>query len=308
MTKRYHRRRFFATIRIMREKMRQVGIPAILGYTLVLITIQGWYEWTHRYDGLLQFVVLSAGQGTAVYIRTPNGVELLYDTGPTTETLRELGSFRPFYDRSLDYVIASHADLDHIGMLPRMLRSYQIDRVIVGPGTRDDSPLFETVFTEVEQYSSKEIWHQGDVKVIDEKTYLEVLHPEVTETASGNDESLVLLLHHGNHLFLLTGDISRTVERQLVRQYGSRLDSDVFLVSHHGSRTSSDETFIRAVSPEVAIVSAGPDNRYGHPHQQVTDRFATLGVPVLRTDQVGSIKVLSNGQSLLVQYEHDTTQ
>lgn len=254
-----------------------------------------WYWTAHRYDGLLQFVVLDVGQGTGIYIKTPSSKEILYDTGPTTQSLRQLERYRHFFDRSIDVVIGSHADADHVGMVPRIMDSYEVNTLVLGPGERESA-----LFTKIHAYEVT-TWHQGDKVVLDTDLYLEVLHPAREEKKSGNNESLVVILNHLDNKFLLTGDIDRNTELRLVEQYGHRLNSDVLLVSHHGSRSSSGEKFIQTVLPRLAVISAGKDNRYGHPHNDVLDTLRRYEIPVVRTDQMGNVHILSDGRNLLVQ-------
>ncbi len=273
----------------------------ILLFGVFLLVSGALYYESKRFDGVLQFVVLDVGQGTGVYIKTPSGVEILYDVGAERKTLRALEKFRPWYDRSLDYVIASHADQDHIGALPDVLDAYRVEKVVMGPGSRE-SDLLAMVNKRVDHYQiEREIWYQGKSIIIDEETVLHVLHPRIEEQSSGNDDSLVLLLSHGDKQFLLTGDISAEVEKDLVAYYRESLDVEVLLASHHGSKSSSALEFLQATSPAVCIISAGEANRYGHPHQEVLSRARTLGISILETSREGSVRLLSDGSRLVLE-------
>lgn len=271
-----------------------IMVPSCAGMGLYL-----YIDHQTRYDGLFQVVFLDVGQGTGVYIKTPSGKELIYDIGPRMGSLRSLEQFRPWHDRSIDYLIGSHADSDHVGMMPRMIDSYTIGQIVLGPGNRDTA-LYKRI-QGGEQYQNNRYVSRNDTWVIDAHTYLRVLHPEIGTATSANDDSLVIMVHMGDVQLLLTGDISKTVEQQLIKRYGQYLNSDLLLVSHHGSQTSSDIDFVRTVSPILAVVSAGKDNRYGHPHRSVTSVFEQLGIRLERTDERGSIHVVSDGKHLLLQ-------
>ena len=113
-----------------------------------------------------------------------------------------------------------------------------------------------------------------------------------------NNTSIIARLVFGETAFLFTGDASQSVERQLSRFAGQQLDSDVLKVAHHGSKTSTAPEFVEAVSPEIAVISVGKDNKYGHPHQEVLDNLK--GVKILRTDLDGDIKIISDGANYKV--------
>lgn len=246
-------------------------------------------------DTQLVFAVLDVGQGSGAYVRTGLGTELVIDTGPTLQTLRALEGMRPWYDRSLDYVIASHADMDHMGIMAQMVSRYHLSKVVLGPGVRDSAAYREAYLS---AHTTRR-WHEGAMQVLGPYTYLRVLHPGARTYHSGNDESLVLQIVHGETRFLLTGDISRSVEEDLVERYGDSLRSDVLVVSHHGSKTSTSPLFVSTVNPRYALISLGEENSYGHPHQETLSTLAQAGVEVMRTDLEGDIVLYSNGRELL---------
>jgi competence protein ComEC len=128
---------------------------------------------------------------------------------------------------------------------------------------------------------------------------VDVLSPPAGEPSSkrSNNRSLVLALRYGRHSFLLTGDIERSVERSLVRE-GLLPPSDVLKVAHHGSRTSTTPEFLAAVRPSLALISAGHDNTFRHPHADVVESLERAGALTLRTDQVGLSTVWSDGRRL----------
>jgi competence protein ComEC len=124
--------------------------------------------------------------------------------------------------------------------------------------------------------------------------------PRFDEGHGPNDNSFVLRLRHGRRSFLFTGDVERLAEAALLARHRPALRSDVLKVAHHGSRTSSTEPLLRAISPWLAVVSAGRGNRFGHPHAEVVARLGRLARHSLRTDVVGGVEVLSDGETLRV--------
>ena len=142
----------------------------------------------------------------------------------------------------------------------------------------------------------------GEVVDIDDGVRLEILNPNFyAQPTDGeqhdNEMSIVLRLSYGDFSLLLTGDISEKTEAELTTA-GSQLSALVYKAGHHGARTSSSEDFLDTVKPQFMIISSGVDNRYGHPHEEVLYRAAAIGAEVLRTDEMGTIEVISDGQRL----------
>lgn len=221
--------------------------------------------------------VLDVGQGLAIAIRTQDTV-LLYDTGMAWRSgnsaaeqliLPFLGSQR--IDR-LDRLVVSHADLDHSGGVPALRRELEIGTILAGePVTRRGERHCE----------AGQRWRSGRVR-------FEMLHPLQTAKQGGNASSCVLRIAAGPHALLLTGDIEAASENDLLQRRGP-LAADVVVVPHHGSLTSSTVPFTRAVRSRYAIVSAGYDNRWGFPKDEVVSRWQATGARVLDTASSGAI-------------------
>lgn len=246
----------------------------------------------------LQVVFLNVGQGDAIWIQAPNGKEVLIDAGPNQTTLAELSKVKSFFDRTIDFIMITHSDKDHIGGFPEIFERYKIGHVIE---SEISSPTIidKTVTSSIEQErATKIIARAGERIVLDPKNgvVIDVLFPD--QKTSGwetNEASLIVKVTHGSNSFLLTGDAPSEVEDFLVQIYGSQLQSDVLKLGHHGSKTSTSDAFITTVQPETVIVSAGLGNRYGHPHPEVIERAENANVQVLETAQQGSITCRSNG-------------
>lgn len=267
------------------------------GFVLVCMLVFG-LVWAHSRpigQDYLEFVLLDVGQGMGVYVHTPQGRELLVDVGPTTQTLRSLEQLRSWYDRHIDFVVGTHADMDHVGILGEIVGRYRVGTVVLGPGVRDADAYRETYVA----LETTRRYSRGDAWVVGPHSYVRVLHPSGATYSSGNDDSLVLQLVYGDTRFLITGDISKSVEEELVDVYGASLRSDVLVVSHHGSQTSTSPLFVSVVDPEYAVIPVGSDNRYGHPHQVTLDTLESQGVIVLRTDTMGNIVLYSDGEQVL---------
>src|SRR3989344_8665818 len=283
---------------VIMEKVRKNLQWYFLGL-LFAATFFVWYAVFAESDQRLTVAFLNVSQGDAILINTPGNQQILIDGGPNKQVLAELSKVMPFYDRSIDVVIATHPDQDHISGLLDVLERYEVD-FVVEPGVESATAVYEGLENLIGEKGIKKILARRGMKlVLGENAYLLILFPD--RDVSGmdtNDASIVAKLVYGNTSFLFTGDSPKKIEEYLVSLDGKNLDVDVLKAGHHGSKTSSAEEFLNAVSPVYAVVSAGKDNRYGHPHQEVLDALNNLGIKALRTDESGAIKIKSNGQNL----------
>ncbi len=253
----------------------------------------------HGGSGMLTVAFLDVGQGDAIYIEAPNGNQMLIDGGAGRAVLEELATVMPYGDRTIDVVLATHPDLDHIGGLPEVFARYQVGMFIesdVEDGGDDHAALREAVEAEgLEQVVAR----AGQVVALDEGVYLEILFPDRDmSTAEANAASVVARLVYGETSFLFTGDAPSSIETYLTGRYGSLLASDVLKLGHHGSKTSSAEAFLGFVAAPYVVVSAGCDNRYGHPHAEVIDRVTSVGAEVVSTCGDGTITFTTDGSLL----------
>ncbi|TMH32932.1 MAG: DNA internalization-related competence protein ComEC/Rec2 [Betaproteobacteria bacterium] len=225
------------------------------------------------------------GQGLAVLVRTANH-SVLYDAGPAYGTESDSGSrvvvpaLRGQGVAHLDLVVLSHEDSDHIGGATTVLETFEVAALATSlPGAHALNALAPTA----RRCEAGDGWTWDGVR-------FEFLHPGSAPVAKRNDLSCVLRIAAGEHAMLLTGDIERAGEAAMLA--GARaLRSDVLLVPHHGSRSSSTADFITAVAPSWAIVPVGYRSRFGHPNAEVLARYRTAGVQVLRTDLDGAIGI-----------------
>lgn len=265
--------------------------------TLILLVALVWWQVFNAQPTLLKVVFLDIGQGDSIYIEAPNGNQVLIDGGPGRQVLRALGSVMPWYDRSLDVVIATHPDADHIGGLPSVLERYQV-AAVMDNGQPSNTGTYRAwqaaVAAEVKDGAQYLRARRGERFNLGAGISLDILYPYDTPTGKDtNDGSIVARLTYGSQAFILTGDATIKVEQQLLIAK-TLLSAQVLKAGHHGSKTSSSPAFIKAVSPIYAIISAGKNNRYGHPHQITLDNLKAAQAQILRTDEAGSIVCLSS--------------
>lgn len=268
---------------------------------LFLVTFFVWYAVYAESGQELEVYFLDVGQGDAIFIQAPSGNQILIDAGPNKAVLRELSKVMPFYDRSIDMVIESHPDSDHINGLVDVLRRYDVSYVMES-GIESDNPAFieiEKIVTE--KKVKKLLARRGTRVVLGHGAILDILFPDRDPAGwDTNDASVITKLQYGSKFFLFTGDSPQKMEKYLISLDSKDIDVDVLKVGHHGSKTSSSEIFLGYVSPEYAIISAGKNNRYNHPHQEVLDRLTRFNAKILRTDQLGMIKIKTDGENLQV--------
>ncbi|RJQ30808.1 MBL fold metallo-hydrolase [Candidatus Parcubacteria bacterium] len=244
---------------------------------------------------------LDVGQGDAVFIQAPNGNQILVDGGPNKAILRELSKVMPFYDRTIDGIILTHPHLDHYAGLMEAARKYDIN-FEMDPGVKTEGEAFALFEDVLREKGLRRIYGKRGMRlVLDKDIYLEILLPAINnENLSEHDGMLVSRLVYGNNSFLLTGDMEENLEEYLIAT-GAAIGSDVLKVAHHGSKTSSSEKFLGWVSPDLAVISVGKNNKYGHPHEEVTGRLEKFEIPILRTNESKTIKIKSDGEKIFVQ-------
>ncbi len=263
--------------------------------------------------GQLEMTVIDVGQGDSILVVFPDGTRMLVDGGgiPTfgrqAKSQLDIGEdvVAPYlWNRSLrnlDIVALSHAHEDHIGGLPALVADFRPRELWTG--ATPDSPSWRSLRAAALRNSTRIIPMHAPLRFLRGGAQVEVLAPfadYVPGDVPKNNDSLVLRLRFGHHTFLLGGDIERQIEWRMFE--ANELDhADVLKVAHHGSKTSSTEQFLNAVNPTFAVISAGFENSYGHPHRDVVERLEQHHSEVLRTDRQGLITIRSDGRRLTVE-------
>jgi beta-lactamase superfamily II metal-dependent hydrolase len=228
---------------------------------------------------------------------------MLIDGGPNDAVLAQLSKIMPWGDRSIDIVLATHADADHIGGLASVIRQYSVPRVIEN-GATSKTRTFENLENTISENKVEKIIARRGMHIIldsQKNIYFDILFPDrdVSKFTESNDGSIVGRLVYGKESFMLTGDATKYTENLIMHNESSdALHAQVVKLGHHGSHTSSSELWLEKVNPEISIISAGKNNRYGHPHKEVLDLLSTLHIPYLATYQKGTIIFQTDGVSL----------
>lgn len=250
-------------------------------------------------QGELMVAFLDVGQGDGIFIQTPDGVQVLIDGGPDGTVLRALSEVLPWGDRTLDMVVGTHPDKDHVAGLVDVLGRYKVAQVLRTENVSDTaaSAAFDAaVATEgaaISYARAGQVWRLGAGAT------LTVLSPASDPREwESNAASIVALVRYGETEFLLTGDAPAGTEEYVVEYYGTALAAEVLKLGHHGSRTSTSEVLLEIVRPQYAIVSAGKDNDYGHPHREVVERVAATRATLVSTAEAGTIVFTSDGKQV----------
>lgn len=260
-----------------------------------------WLILSTKQEKMMSVSFLDVGQGDAIFIETPNGVQVLIDGGKGRTVLRALGKQMSFFDRTIDMVIATHPDFDHIGGLPAVFSRYDVNEVVYSGVTDEGSDNTAFLSAVDREETKKSIAKRGMRYILDRGAVLEVLFPDRDVSGiEANAGSVVVRLQYGNTSFLLTGDSPAGIESYLVSLYGDALRSTVLKLGHHGSKTSSSLEFLGFVDPEYAVVSASCDNSYGHPHTEVLERLERLDIIKKSTCEEGTVVFQSDGEKVYV--------
>lgn len=305
-------------------RSRKVTRVAVMVQIMALLVIIFHPFSARRTNGRLEVDFLDVGQGDAALVTMPDGTTLLVDGGGRTNFIagkrtsqspdeeiferdtRSIGEAvvsEYLWWRGLDhvdYVLASHMDADHVDGLNDVLRNFSVRSALTARTPHTDPEFRKFYETTRSKRVPINLIGAGDVLRVGAAS-VRVLWPMASRNLpSRNNDSLVLRLEFGNHKFLLTGDIERAGEAALLAIDNSRdyLAADVVKASHHGSKSSSTEAFVKATGARFTIISVGQTSIFGHPHKEVFERWRTSGAKVLTTGETGTISVRTDGEDL----------
>ena len=278
------------------RKKRSLMLSIIIAVLLSVSGIRSYFS-SSVPDAPFTVHFIDVGQADAALILC-EGASMLIDGGNREDS----DLIATYLDKQnidyLDYVVCSHAHEDHVGGLSGALATTRAGEVFA-PETGADTKVYRNFETKVkEQGLSLQHPHPGDTRLLG-SARIEFLGPVFEKTEELNDTSIVLKITYGETAFLFTGDAERESELSIL-DTGADVSADVLKVGHHGSSSSTSYPFLREVSPSVAIISAGKNNDYGHPHKEVISRLSDAEAEIYRTDENGDIIVTSDGTAVTV--------
>jgi competence protein ComEC len=318
-----------------RNQRRRRWIGTAVGFQLVLLCLLVVHPFSAgRPDGRLRIDFLDVGQGDAALVTMPDGTTLLIDGGgrpgfggqkknspsagvsglledeldaPFERDTRSIGEAvvsEYLWWRGLDrvdYILATHADADHMDGLNDVARNFRVRNAFVARTPENDPEYAKFAETLRARQIPQSLLVAGDVLHFGRVTVTALWPPPIADrnAASRNNDSIVLQLRYGERTVLMTGDVEKEGEAAILAA-NNVIGSDVVKVPHHGSRTSSTEAFVNATHPRLAIISVGLTSMFGHPREEVVNRWRQSGAEVMTTGKRGTITVSTDGQDLLI--------
>ena len=240
---------------------------------------------------------IDVGQGDSIFIELPNNETMLIDAGESSkeevvsEYINTLG-----YNK-INYVIGTHPHSDHIGGLAHIINSFNIEKIYM-PKALSTSKTYENLLNTIYKNKKNIITAKAGIKIIDEDNLkINILAPNNNNYSNLNNYSVVIKINYKSKSFLFMGDAEILSENEILTD----VSADIIKIGHHGSDTSSSESFLSKVNPKYAIIMVGENNKYNHPNQTILDRLERNNIITYRTDLNGNIVITSDGNEINVE-------
>ncbi len=245
-------------------------------------------------NNMLKIHYIDVGQGDSIFIELPNGMVMLIDAGESSKGIIVSNYIKKLGYKKIDYVIGTHPHSDHIGGLAYILNNFTIGNVYM-PKAISTSKTYENLLNTISQSGLKVTNAKAGITIINnDNLKIDIIAPNSESYNNLNNYSAVIRMNYGTRKFLFMGDAETKSENEIM----SDVSADVIKIGHHGSDTSSGQSFVNKVNAKYVIIMVGNSNRYDHPYQNIIDRWTTSGAKVYRTDFNGNIIALSDGNSL----------
>lgn len=247
----------------------------------------------------IEMHVIDVGQGDSILIRTSGG-DMLIDSGPGSAEDELHDYLTELEIKDIEYAVFTHPDADHIGNADMIMTDFSVSNVIL-PNKESSSKTYQRMMDAIDASGATVIEPIPEESFTLGEMTVTILAPISEKYSDTNNYSVVMRLDFGETSFLMTGDAEAGSEKEMLEKYGANLlDCDVLKVGHHGSDTSSSEAFLRAVSPQIALISCGTGNTFGHPCAVTLQKLEAMNATLYRTDWQGSIVLVSDGSAVTV--------
>ncbi|HSA84101.1 MAG TPA: MBL fold metallo-hydrolase [Patescibacteria group bacterium] len=272
-------------------------------FALFVFTTLFFYQYQKFHDDKLHIVFCDVGQGDGILITTPSGKQILFDAGPDQAIVDCLSNHMPFWDRTIEVALLSHPHTDHFMGYYYVFERYKIDQFAT-ENLQNNTDSFVGLMEKIQKKQvpmryvvAGDRWKVGEVTVATvapTDAFITSKNPDRFITNSAESASLAVLVSYKDFSVLLTGDAPLEEMKEIVVS-----GLDVLQIPHHGSTTGLDEHVIKKLLPQLAVISVGADNRYGHPKKEILELLQQFGIQTLRTDLKGDIEFISNGHEVI---------
>ncbi|MCC0683251.1 ComEC/Rec2 family competence protein [Clostridioides sp. ZZV14-6345] len=252
---------------------------------------------------LLSIHMIDVGQGDSILVQTPTNKNILIDGGDEDSENIITSYLKQKRIKTIDTIIATHPDSDHIGSLDNVVKKFKVNSMYM-PEQSTDSEAYQNLINScTDKNLSIQYLYKGDVLNIDNNINIYVLSPSHIQEES-NLNSIVFKLTFNNNSFLFMGDAEEPNEKEILHSF--ELNNINFIkIGHHGSNSSSSLEFIKKISPDIATISCGYKNQYGHPHREVINTLKQNHVSIYRTDRIGDIVFYSDGEIIFTKHKYE---
>jgi beta-lactamase superfamily II metal-dependent hydrolase len=252
-----------------------------------------------NFDELLLYV-MDTGNSDSLLLIDPSGQTMLIDAAEDDDYYKIKTTLDKYNVKRINALVATHPHADHIGAMDDIIKSFDVDAIYM-TSFGDDTKVIEDLMDAVESMGVPKIFINTGMQFQLGKASVSVLGPEEGEPKEdANNESIVMMVSYGETDFLLTGDMEEKESYEILERWGKNVDCEILKVAHHGSRTGTTKAFLDAATPQIAIISCGENNPYGHPAEETLALLEEAGARTLRTDLLGDIAILTDGSTVQV--------
>ncbi len=318
----------FENVKIFLEEYGKIFFASV-GVVVLFVCL--YFIFIKTNEGELTVTFFDVGQGDSIFVETPSHKQMLIDGGPNNKVMQKLNSKMGFFDNDIDVVVATHADADHITGLIPVFEKYNVKNVIESP-VKGKTEVFNLLDNEIESHSAKSsdgtrnekngganptspkgfdgarvyIAKTGDEIDFNDGVIAKVLYPvqNLSSKTDTNEASVCILLTYQDKTFLFTGDLPSVRENKLIESNLLSENVTIYKAGHHGSKNSSGEQLLSYIKPYYAVISAGKDNKYGHPNIETIERLKKYGKVIFSTIDLGDVEFILNGKSFEVRGSH----
>ena len=281
--------------------------PSLIAF-LALVAIAIWSSVLEKpmASGNLTLSVLDVGQGDSLLVTTPLGHHVLVDAGPTSQVTAKLDAALPRSGRAIDLAIVSHNHADHIGGMIAVINRFTVDQFWLSGATDTTQVYIDMLQALKDRRVPTKAVIAGDTTTFDGVKFT-VLYPITSQVGlrpeNQHDAMVAVLVEYKSRSMVLTGDLESSKEAEILKAGEITHTIDVLKVGHHGSTTSTSDAWLDALKPSIAVISVGAKNMFGHPAPSTVTKLTNRGIQVLRTDQNGTVDVVTDGERIWTKTE-----